>query len=66
MVPREDTARGHEVGKNRISLSSTEFEAIQIESTRTIDIDQFVARNEIDKRCIDSPYYIAANQKERH
>ena len=36
-----------------------EFEAVQIESTRTIDIDQFVPRNEIDERYIKSPYYIA-------
>jgi hypothetical protein len=34
-------------------------EAVEIESTRTIEIDQFVPRNEIDDRYIDSPYYIA-------
>jgi non-homologous end joining protein Ku len=28
-------------------------------STRTIEIDEFVPRNEIDDRYIDSPYYIA-------
>ena len=32
---------------------------MEIESTRTIEIDQFVPRNEIDERYIDSPYYIA-------
>jgi non-homologous end joining protein Ku len=32
---------------------------VQVESTRTIEIDQFVPRNEIDDRYIDSPYYIA-------
>ena len=32
---------------------------MQVESTRTIEIDQFVPRNEIDDRYIDSPYYIA-------
>ncbi len=32
---------------------------MQIESTRTIEIDQFVPRNEIDDRYLDSPYYIA-------
>jgi non-homologous end joining protein Ku len=32
---------------------------VQIESTRTIEIDQFVPRSEIDDRYIDSPYYIA-------
>jgi Ku protein len=31
---------------------------VQVESTRTIEIDQFVPRNEIDDRYIDSPYYI--------
>jgi DNA end-binding protein Ku len=28
-------------------------------STRTIDIDQFVPKDEIDERYIDSPYYLA-------
>jgi DNA end-binding protein Ku len=32
---------------------------VQVESTRTIEIDQFVPRNEIDDRYVDSPYYIA-------
>ncbi len=35
------------------------MEAVQIESTRTIEIDEFVPRNEIDDRYIDSPYYVA-------
>ena len=35
------------------------MEAVQVESTRTIEIDRFVPRNEIDDRYIDSPYYIA-------
>ena len=40
-------------------VEDEEFEAVQVESTRTIEIDQFVPRNEIDDRYIDSPYYIA-------
>ena len=60
VVPREDTARGYEVAKGQYLLvEDAEFESIQIESTRTIDIDQFVPKNEIDERYIDSPYYIA-------
>ena len=60
LVPREDMARGYEVAKGQYLLvEDKEFEAIQIESTRTIDIDQFVPRNEIDERYIESPYYIA-------
>jgi DNA end-binding protein Ku len=51
--------RGYEVGKGQyLVVEDEEFEAIQIESTRTIDIDQFVPRSEIDERYIDSPYYI--------
>ena len=40
-------------------IEDEEFEAVEVESTRTIEIDQFVPRNEIDDRYIDSPYYIA-------
>jgi DNA end-binding protein Ku len=60
VVPREDIARGYEVGKGQyLIVEDEEFEAVQVESTRTIDIDEFVPRNEIDDRYIDSPYYIA-------
>jgi len=52
--------RGYEVAKGQYMIvEDEETEAVQIESTRTIDIDQFVPKNEIDERYIDSPYYIA-------
>jgi DNA end-binding protein Ku len=60
VVPREDIARGYEIGKGQyLVVEDDELEAVQVESTRTIEIDQFVPRNEIDDRYIDSPYYIA-------
>jgi len=60
LVPREDMARGYEVAKGQYLLvEDEEVEAVKIESTRTIDIDQFVPRKEIDGRYIESPYYIA-------
>jgi DNA end-binding protein Ku len=60
VVPREDIARGYEVGKGQyLVVEDEELEAVQIESTRTIEIDEFVPRKEIDDRYIDSPYYIA-------
>jgi DNA end-binding protein Ku len=60
VVPREDTARGYEVAKGQyLVVEDEELDAVQIESTRTIDIDQFVPKIEIDERYIDSPYYIA-------
>jgi DNA end-binding protein Ku len=64
IVSREDTARGFEVAKGQyLIVEDQEIDAVQIESTRTIEIDQFVPRGEIDDRYIDSPYYIAPDGK---
>ncbi len=52
--------RGYEVAKRQYMIvEDEEIEAVQIESTRTIEIDRFVPKSEIDERYIDSPYYIA-------
>jgi DNA end-binding protein Ku len=60
VVSRDDTVRGYEVAKGQYMIvEDVEIEGIQIESTRTIDIDRFVPKSEIDERYIDSPYYIA-------
>jgi DNA end-binding protein Ku len=60
VVSRDDMVRGYEVAKGQYMIvEDEEIEAVQIESTRTIDIDQFVPKNEIDERYLDSPYYIA-------
>ena len=64
VVPREDTARGFEVAKGQyLVVEDQEIDAVQVESTRTIEIDQFVPRSEIDDRYINSPYYIAPDGK---
>ena len=64
VVTREDTARGYEVAKGQyLVVEDQEIDAVQIESTRTIEIDQFVPRSEIDDRYIESPYYIAPDGK---
>ena len=64
VVSREDMARGYEVAKGQyLIVEDQEIDAVQIESTRTIEIDQFVPRNEIDDRYVNSPYYIAPDGK---
>ena len=64
VVSREDTARGYEVAKGQyLIVEDQEIDAVQIESTRTIEIDQFVPRSEIDDRYIDSPYDLAPDGK---
>jgi DNA end-binding protein Ku len=51
VVPREDIARGYEVAKGQyLVIEDEEIDAVQIESNRTIEIDQFVPRGEIDDR----------------
>ena len=42
-----------------IEITDEELEAIALESTRTIDIDQFVPKTEIDDLYNIRPYYIA-------
>ena len=64
VVDREHKGRGYEVRKGQyVEIDEDELEAIQIESTHTIDIDSFVPRGEIDKRYMDRPYYIAPTGK---
>ena len=41
-----------------LEVSKEEFEDIALESTRTIEIDEFVPRNEIDDLYLVRPYYI--------
>jgi len=58
-VGNEDKARGYEVAKNTyVLVDDDEIDAIAIESNHTIDIDQFVPRDQVDDRYLDNPYYI--------
>jgi DNA end-binding protein Ku len=59
-VDSADIIKGYEVGKgDYIELDPEELEAVAIDSKRTIDIDEFVPRDEIDELYLNSPYYIA-------
>jgi DNA end-binding protein Ku len=61
-VQTADIGKGYEVGKNEyLIMDDDELEAIQLESTHTIEIDQFVPFTQIDKRYYDQPYYIVPN-----
>ena len=58
-VGPEDKGRGYEIGRGQyLMVDDAELEAIEIESTRTIDIDSFVSRSGIDQRFYDTPYYV--------
>jgi DNA end-binding protein Ku len=58
-VDSADIVKGYEVGKGQfIEIEPEELEAIAIESKRTIEIDEFVAKKEIDELYLNSPYYL--------
>ena len=62
-VSDEDIVKGYEVGKGRfVEVSDDELESVAIGSPHTIEIDQFVPRNEIDKLYWNVPYYITAGR----
>jgi DNA end-binding protein Ku len=62
-VDPEHKGRGYEVAKGQyLMVEDEELEAIEIESTHTIDIDSFVPRSEIDQRFFDTPYYVTPNE----
>jgi DNA end-binding protein Ku len=63
-VSADDIVKGYEVSKGEyVEITDKELEAISLESTRTIEIDQFVPRKEIDELYSMRPYYIAPNGK---
>jgi len=63
-VEYDDIVKGYEVGKDQyIEITDEELEAIALESTRTIDIDDFVPKEEIDDLYNVRPYYIAPEGK---
>jgi len=60
VVEGDQKGRGYELKKGEyVEIETQELDAVQIESNHTIDIDSFVPRDEIDKRYLNHPYYIA-------
>jgi DNA end-binding protein Ku len=58
-VEQGNIIKGYEVGKGEyIELDPDELEAVAIESKRTIEIDEFVPKEEIDEIYMRDPYYI--------
>jgi DNA end-binding protein Ku len=58
-VDRDDIIKAYEKSKGvYIPVEPEELEAVAIESKRTIEIDQFVPRKEIDELYFANPYYI--------
>src|ERR1700739_975743 len=66
-VPNEDIVKGYMLDKDQfIEVSKEELEEIALESTRTIDIDEFVDKADIDPRYLIWPYYLRPDGKVGH
>jgi Ku protein len=66
-VSSDDLVKGYQVDRDRyLEVTKDELENIALESTRTIDIDEFVPRKEIDDLYLVRPYYIVPVGKVGH
>ncbi len=58
-VERSDLVKGYEVSKDEYVLfDDADFDKVKLESTRTIDIGQFVDEDEIDRLYWDDPFFV--------
>src|SRR5918999_1384279 len=62
-VPYDEIVKGYEYEKDRyVILDDQDFEAVPVESTRTIDIAQFVDQAEIDPIYYKKTYYLGPEE----
>ncbi len=63
VVESDDKGRGYELSKGKyVEIEPEELEAVEVESTHTIDIEKFVPGEEIDKRYYERPYYVVPDK----
>jgi len=66
-VAAEDIMKGYKVDTDTyIEVSKDELDDIALESTRTIEIDEFVPKADIDNRYLIRPYYLVPDGKVGH
>src|SRR3954447_3766526 len=66
-VASEDIVKGYKVDTDTfVEVTKEELENVALESTRTIEIDEFVDRGEIDRRYLIRPYYLRPDGKVGH
>jgi DNA end-binding protein Ku len=59
VVERDQIVKGYEYDRGRyVEISDDELKELQIESSKIIDLDQFVDRADVDPVYLDAPYYV--------
>ena len=66
-VANEDIVKGYKVDTDTyIEMTKDELDDIALESTHTIEIDEFVPKADIDNRYLIRPYYLVPDGKVGH
>jgi DNA end-binding protein Ku len=59
VVDRDQIIKGYEYERGRyVTIDDDELKALQIESSKIIDLERFVDRDEVDPVYLDTPYYV--------
>jgi len=59
VVDRDQIVKGYEYERGRyVTIDDDELKALQIESSKIIDLDRFVDRDDVDPVYLDTPYYV--------
>jgi DNA end-binding protein Ku len=59
IVDRDQIVKGYEYNRGfYVTVTDDELKALQIESSKIIDLDRFVDRDEVDPVYLDTPYYV--------
>lgn len=63
-VDPSERVKGYQVNKGQyVLVEDTDLEALKIESTKLIEIETFVPASEVDQVYLDSPYYLAPDDR---
>ena len=63
-IDRAAVVKGYEYERHQyVVVPDEELQALRIESSQTIDLDRFVAGDEVDPLYLDTPYYVHPDGK---
>lgn len=63
-VERADLVKGYEIAKNRyVTVTPEELDAVKLETTHSLDIERFVAAEDIDRLYWNDPFYLLPSEE---
>jgi DNA end-binding protein Ku len=58
-IAKKDVVKGYEYGRGQfVTFTAEELKALEVESSKVIDLEKFVPRAEVDPVYFDTPYYL--------